>query len=245
MALPLDDTTCRWLLVQDHLVAAPLPLIQIYTQLAVLVCCFYQPFPTFRRHLSNCRTQLRFELVSSIRVQLKLLHPRIMFCLQLHPDGRAQRLACRRGLALHFLPLLGQLGLSGLQGLVLLERLQQRALDCAKCALNAVLHVHEGLADVFLKFFSALLEALNLLLQGVDLDIHILGELRLVGSARKERSGGVSSWALETVAPEPRAREEAPSFGGCMQSMLLHLVRRKWDPQALHRAPEKLLAYVP
>ena len=33
--------------------------------------------------------------------------------------------------------------------------------------------------------------------------------------------------------------------GGGMQRMLLHRVLKTWDPQALNRAPEKLLAFVP
>ena len=87
-------------------------------------------------------------------MQLKLLHPRIMLCLQLFVQ-------------------LGLCGLQGLEGLglVLLERLQQRALGCAKCALSAVFHLCEGVrADLFVEvLFDGVEGCLGFSLDCVDL----------------------------------------------------------------------------
>jgi hypothetical protein len=70
-------------------------------------------------------------------------------------------------------------------------------------------------------------------------------DLCVFGSAPEEFGGGGYTRAFETLAlgPLTRAREEERGpGGGCMHRMFLHRVRNR-DPQALHRAPEKLLAF--
>jgi hypothetical protein len=69
-------------------------------------------------------------------------------------------------------------------------------------------------------------------------------DLRVFGSAPEECGGGGYTRALETLAlgPLARAREEERGGGECMHRILLHRVHNR-DPQALQRAPEKLLAF--
>jgi hypothetical protein len=67
--------------------------LQLRTQLAAVVCGFREAVRTLRRFLSYGSVEQLFVPASSIRVQLELLYPRIVLCLDLAPASDSQQSA--------------------------------------------------------------------------------------------------------------------------------------------------------